>query len=370
MQRTDYLTGRTDRAAYRIFVSYSREDRDLVQQIVEILRANNLEPMWDEDFAFGQGFHQQIKNFIAHAHVFLPVLTRVADQRKWVHQEIGYAMALNIPVLPVAIGSLPGEMIDQIHAVSIAPDEVLQLRSRLNVDVVRALVDANAARNTAIYACADSPQSRATAIAQHCEDVRALGRFGKVRQKGGLTSFHLPNEMVQNRKWKERYDPAAYNYEHCLAQRSERLAVTKHAAVAGCKLIVIPPSQAYVHLGKTARVSRLRCLREFLSEMDDEKCQVATCATDPNDNLLIVGNWFMAESVSMRREYRQTILTRHAPTVAGRVMDFDAEFDELLQEAGVEPAESRRRCLDLIDEEIGNILNTLTTGTSAEASVK
>src|SRR5262245_34052323 len=136
-------------------------------------------------------------------------------------------MALNIPVLPVAIGSLPGEMIDQIHALSVAPDEVSQLSSRLTVDVVRALVDANAARNTTLYTCASSPQSRATAIARHCEDVLALGRFGKIRQKGGLSSFHLPTEMVHNRKWKERYDPAEYYYEHCLAQRSERLAITK-----------------------------------------------------------------------------------------------------------------------------------------------
>jgi len=177
-------------------------------------------------------------------------------------------------------------MIDQIHAVSVAQDDVLQLSSRLTVDAVRALVDANAARNIALYTWADSPQSRATAIAQHCEDVLSLGRFGKVRQKGGLTSFHLPKEMVHNRKWKERYDPDAYNYEHCMAQRSERLALTKHAAVEGCKLIIIPPAEAYTHLGKPARVIRLRCLREFLSEMDDEECQVATSATDPNDNLL------------------------------------------------------------------------------------
>jgi hypothetical protein len=108
----------------------------------------------------------------------------IVGERKWVHQEIGYAMALNIPVLPVAIGSLPGEMIDQIHAVSVAQDDVLQLSSRLTVDAVRALVDANAARNIALYACADSPQARATAIAQHCEDILPLGRFGKVRQKG------------------------------------------------------------------------------------------------------------------------------------------------------------------------------------------
>jgi hypothetical protein len=363
-QLADESAARTDRAKYRVFVSYSREDRGLVEQVVTVLRENNLDPMWDEDFAFGQGFHQQIKNFIAHAHVFLPVLTKLADQRKWVHEEIGFAIALNIPVLPVAIDCLPGEMIGQIQAISVSQNNVLELRNRLTVDAIRSLVDSTVPRKAALYSCTDVPQSRATAIAQHSEDVLALGRFGKVRQKGGFSSFHLPTESVQHRKWKERYDPGGYNYEHCLAQRSERLALTRHSTVAGCKLIIIPPSQAYVHLGNTARASRLRCLREFLLGMDDETCQVATCASDPNDNLLVVGNWFVAESVSMRREYRQTIFTRHAPTVTGRVTDFDAEFNEFFEESDADPFKSRCRCIDLIDVEIANILAGSPASTS------
>jgi TIR domain-containing protein len=350
-------------APYRVFVSYSRDDREMVRRIVDILHENGLDVLWDEDFSFGQGFHHQIRNFIAHAHIFLPVLTKLADERKWVHQEIGYAMALNIPVLPVAIGSLPGEMIEQIHAVSVSPEAIDQLGSKLNLETVRSLVDRNASQNSALYTCADYPQTRATMIAQHCDDVLALKRFGLVRQKGGLTTFHLPTELIQHRKWKQRYDPpSGYTPEHCLAQRAERLAVTKHAEVAGCKLIIIPPSEVYLNVGTTARLSRLRCLQEFLMTMTDDNCQVATCpGADRNDNLLIVGNWFTAESVSMRREYRQTIFTRHAPTVAAKVTNFDTELNELLDEAGVKPGESRSRALDLLDVEIKKIPNNAAT---------
>jgi hypothetical protein len=82
-----------------------------------ILGTNGFDPMWDEYFAFGHGFHDQIRNFVAHAHVFLPVLTATSDQRKWVHQEIGYAMTLNVPVLPVAVGTAGQEAMpgDQDH---------------------------------------------------------------------------------------------------------------------------------------------------------------------------------------------------------------------------------------------------------------
>jgi hypothetical protein len=339
---------------YRIFLSYSSDDRILVEEIVRMMRANGLEPMWAEDFSYGQGFHQQIQNFIAHSHVFLPVLTRLADQRKWVHQEIGYAMALNIPVLPVAVGSLPGEMIDQIHAISVSAEDVQLLSKKLTAETVQTLLDGHATRNVALYTCAEYPQERASMIASHCEDVLGMKRFGHVRQRGGLSSFHLPSETIQHRKWKERVDAGTgRNDEHAMAQRAERLSLTKHAEAAGCRLIVIPPSLAYTSFGSPARVSRLRCLRDFLSGMSDDDCQVATSAAiDPNDNLLIVGDWFAAESVSMRREYRQTIFTRHAPTVADKITGFDTEFYELLEDAGVNAADSRRRCLDLIDEEI------------------
>jgi hypothetical protein len=116
-----------DERKYRVFISYSHQDVEIVRVLEEILRNNGFDPMWDQYFAFGQGFHEQIRNFIAHAHVFLPVLTETSDQRKWVHQEIGYAMAMNVPVLPVAISTpekeaLPGEMIQHLHAIRIVPD--------------------------------------------------------------------------------------------------------------------------------------------------------------------------------------------------------------------------------------------------------
>jgi hypothetical protein len=100
-----------ERPKYRVFISYSHEDQPLVERIAAMLIKNGLKPMWDRNFAYGQGFHEQIKKFIAHAHVFLPVLTKTADAIKWVYQEIGYSMALHIPVLQIAVEELPGEMI-------------------------------------------------------------------------------------------------------------------------------------------------------------------------------------------------------------------------------------------------------------------
>ena len=101
----------------RIFISYSHEDKELVLKLEEILKANGLEPLWTEKLSGGSGFDDQIKIFIEHAHVFMPVLTKKSIARGWVHQEIGYAVALNIPVFPVTIENVtPGGMLQMIQA--------------------------------------------------------------------------------------------------------------------------------------------------------------------------------------------------------------------------------------------------------------
>ena len=48
---------------------------------------------------------QKIQTEIAHAHVFVPILTAHSHKAGWVHQEIGYALALvGVVVANVATG--------------------------------------------------------------------------------------------------------------------------------------------------------------------------------------------------------------------------------------------------------------------------
>lgn len=52
---------------YRIFISYSHEDKDLVEKLVKVLKENGLNPVYDKHLEGGFGFTDQIKKFIAHA---------------------------------------------------------------------------------------------------------------------------------------------------------------------------------------------------------------------------------------------------------------------------------------------------------------
>jgi hypothetical protein len=357
---------------YRVFLSYSHQDLSIAQAVDCILKDNGLRPMWDEHFAYGHGFHDQIKKFIAHAHAFLPILTHSANQRNWVHQEIGFAMALNVPVLPLAIGEVPGEMIHHLHAIRIEQDEAEQakgvlpdpalenLAKALTPEGIERLIQERSDAKRVPFTCANFPDARAEMLAEYCDDVQRLGGHGLVRQKGALSSFHIPTETIRHQIWRERYGKDERSDEHCELQRQERLALSRHVEVAGCKLI-IDPFLKYDRYGEYARRVRLQCLFGFLSRMPDDKCQVAICRSMGHGlSNTYVGDWFAAESVLavLGKGYYQTIFTRHAALVRKRIADFDSEFDELLELEGkrqgrqITPEDSRAYAMEVIAREI------------------
>jgi hypothetical protein len=341
---------------YRIFISYSHKDKELVLKIADILEGNGFKPMWDRDFKFGTGFHDQIKNFISHSHVFLPVITPTSNKRNWVHQEIGFAMARNIPVLPVAAGKVPGEMIQQILAVQIG-DNLEQLKKHLSREVIANLVKDYSTSTLALYQCADFAADRAAMMAEYCSDVSALGESALFRQKGALSSLHIPNKIITNPIWKARYGLVERGPEHCRSQLKEREMIEAHVRTAGCKLI-INPYIIYEKYGTTARITRLECLLEFLESMPEAKCQVAINPNmDHDQSLTILGDWFVAESVSAQvgQGYRQTIFTKHAPSMMAKIEAFDQEFDYLIKTSGWTAETSQSRAISTIQEIVADL---------------
>lgn len=259
--------------AYRVFISYSHEDQDLALKIVEVIKNNGLTPMWDKDFSFGHGFPEQIKTFIAHAHVFLPVITKSSSERGWVHQEIGYAMALNVPVLPVTLGTLPGEMIRELHAIQLS-ENLKELKDQLSKEVFENLVNRYCDPSLSLFCCAELTEDRAIMMAKYANDLLNLGAYGYVRQKGALSSFHLPDKVITHPVWKQRYGKVNRSPFHCRCQREERIALERHARVVGCRLI-IDPYLTYRRYGDAARIVRLETLVEFLESMTNDKVEVA-----------------------------------------------------------------------------------------------
>lgn len=228
----------------RVFISYSRENRDKVEELVSVLESFNFRPMWDKNFAGGTGFHGQIKNFIAHSHVFMPILTD--ESSGWVHQEIGYAIALNIPVLPICIGTIPSQMINELHALNWNEDLLKMGDGSKLKHTIEQLVRKSKKNDCALYECADYHQDRTQMMVDYSDKVHALNFKGCVRQFGALSSFHIPDKPHNHPIWetrKEPRDPKSKVFpNHHLAKLlyQERLTLEQHARERGCKLIVNP----------------------------------------------------------------------------------------------------------------------------------
>jgi len=340
-----------DKSRLRVFISYSRKDSDFVSQLDKFLRAEvGVEPVYDRNIRIGTKFDAEIMRFIAHAHIFMPVLTPTADDRKWVHQEIGYASALNIPIVPLAVGKLPGEMIERLQAVRVFKGNLDSLRDTLTLDHLESRVRDMSGSGFALYQCANYPDERASWLASFSNDVSKLGEEGFLRQKGGLSSLHIPKEVPSHPIWIKRYAPHTRTPDHIHLQRSERIALERHARGAGCRLIINPDLE-FPDLATSAVIVRLGTLLEFLRSMTNKFCEVAWNASmEHSESVTIVGNWFAAESVRARRGigYYQTVFTRHAPTLVAKTAEFDEEFEGLLQLHGWSRRRSRQEAIDLI----------------------
>ena len=341
---------------YRVFISYSHADEELVKRISSLLEANGLQPMRDKSLHPGRGFTDQIRNYIAHAHVFMPVITKESSSRGWVHQEIGYATALNIPVMPISNGHMPGAMIQELHAVRWEEGKYWRRinKPKLDIQVFDSLVRCKQLESQALFECAQYQQESTTMMVAYAKKVLELGAHGHVRQKGGLSSFHIPDKPITHPDWDARYGSLKPGDYRCRLQREERLALEEHARQSGCSLI-IKPSLTYSRYGEAARRTRLTELLVFLESMPDHLVRVAV-----NDrmrtasSITMVGNWFLAESVSaaIGGGYQQTIFTRHAPSIQAKLDLFDRELAELLKTQKGGASKSRKHALGVLQRAI------------------
>jgi len=331
----------------RVFISYSHDDKEFVGELVRYLESACLvKVIWDQDILAGFEFHEQIQDYIASSQIFMPLITKRSSEKGWVHQEIGYAKALNIPILPVTTDDLdPAGMLQMIHAIRIDRSSST-FPSFLNAKTFRMVL--NKASSQPIFHCARLPEERTRMITHYAETVSGFGEYGIVRQQGGLSSFHIPDECIQMPVWTIRYKPEIKSEFHKRLQRGERLALEKHAQKAGYQLIISPD---YVVRGREtdAVVARLETLIQFLEKNPDSTAVVAVQEKETvRESLTIVGDFFLAESVSFAQGdgFTNTFFTRDALEIEKRIEDFDCQLEELLRLKGWTRENSRQKAIE------------------------
>jgi hypothetical protein len=318
---------------FRVFISYSHEDADLAKVAADALSKAGLIPLWDRHIQPGAPFTEAIKGFIHHAHIFMPIITERASHKPWVHQETGYAMALNIPILPVAAGVLPGEMAAQLQALPVRAD-LSDLGEKLGEARLEGLVSQfgpNIFRQVEVTSYAEN---RTEALARSAQRVIDMGSFGRVRQRAALSSFSIPDAPPDDPIWVEREGNVLRSEFYHSLQQAERHTLERHAREGGCDLIV-DPDFCLERNGIEATRSRLKILLKFLENMPDERVRIVMSPRARRANLTIVGDWFSAESMSPRpgEGHRQTVFNWHAPTVLATLRRFDEELAALCAES-------------------------------------
>ncbi|MCD4785057.1 MAG: toll/interleukin-1 receptor domain-containing protein [Candidatus Eremiobacteraeota bacterium] len=348
---------------FRVFVSYSHEDRDKAEKVANILKEKGLEPIWDKNIRPGAAFTDAIKGLITHAHIFMPLITDNSRDRPWVHQETGYAMALNIPVLPVAIEKEPTEMIAELQAISVdAEDEELSsLSVQLDKVNLEHVVHPPPARRLPLVEVADWQEKRIELLANNANRIIKLGYHGHIRQHSTFSSFSIPDRDLEDPIWKERdgKHPRSEYYHYLL--REERQAMERHARKEGCDLLIDPTFTMQTRL-LSSKKSRLITLYEFLESMEDDKVRVVCSERGRKANIYLVGDWFVAESRLLRsgEGWRQTIFNWHSPTVLQCVQKFDETFETLHGKLGLKTRSSRKIAMDKIEKVIKDLKSEIS----------
>jgi hypothetical protein len=330
MTRIAHEGNATKSYPYRVFISYAHANEPLAREVSDALEAVGLAPVADWDTNAGSRFTEKIQRGIARAHVFMPIITPDSAAKPWVQQEIGFALASNVPVVPLACGELGAQMIADLQALVV--DASAAGEPSVRNQLVRAfgpsgkvkwpeLVEAAVQAGNAVFQRADSPQGRAELLVSAADGVPVLSHL---RQRGSLTSFGLPAETG------DPYWAGIAPHRLGFLLPAERIALEKHARAEGCTLIIDPDSNNTA-LDTDVYLARIRTLIAFLDSMEDDEARVVTRCTGCPENLLIVGDHFAAQSLSVQARvgYRQVIATWHAPTVLRYVRDFDAQFDRL-----------------------------------------
>ncbi len=358
---------------YRIFISYTRADRACVEKLDDYLQHAGFQPLWDDKLRVGEGFTPQIQDLISHSHLFMAFVTKNSNKRGWVQQEIGYALANNIPVLPVTIGTDPVGIISGVEAVrldrelpsSMAAGGWEQIADALSREYLSKCLPGTLLAHLVSKAGGHEEaklcrfvwhnQARVRLLGSYARMARTSSYFGMVRQKTGLTSFCTMDVPPHSIYWLLRYGGGnAREHGYLELIRDERNELFHHVQRCGCRLIV-HPGQDYSKYGPTSKLARLAGLIQFLENPPHPDVYVAVDEHEDSatgDSLTLVGDWFAATSVPIRvgSGHRQTVFSMHAPSTQELVRSFDADFAALLQEQKINESDSREHAIARLQE--------------------
>jgi hypothetical protein len=339
---------------YRAFICYAHGSEGTAADVKLALEKLGVTAWIDQKIKGGRDFRNQIEAAILSAHFFVPVLTPGAEDRDWVQQEIGFAVALNVPVLAVSVGkeNVPGGMIGQRQAIVVpAGASVRDLTKAFRAADIPELIEHTGFSKRMLMEVVHEPEDRPTVLKAYLDQSRELHGYAFIRHKAYYGTFSIPvDRNIGSSIWKQREHGWNRQAGYLRKQWEERNALAEHARKKGCRLIIDPRPRLWPG-DKTGWRARLKVLRAFVSGMPDSKIEVVPGQLKDCHNQLIAGSVFMAEADSrvVGQGYPRTHLTRHAPTVLRETREFDEEFEAACDRHRISAGESKAYTIKVLD---------------------
>ena len=322
---------------FRVFLSYTAQDQLLLDAVVEALRDLGACPWWDKELGPGRLFLDEIKQKISTAHLFVPLLTSRSILRPWVQQETGFALGINVPVLPIAVDTLPDEMLAGMQALVVRED-LSDLKERLREVDLQSIILPLLPHPPVLYSIADLPESRTETLVTQGTSLVASVASGRIRQRALFSSFSIPDEPPTAKVWQHLDREQLRSEYYCGLLREERQLLERQARDYGCTLIITPlfdpgPVDLLVH-----RI-RIETLIGFLESAEKGLVDIVISDSFHAGNETIVGDVLLARALPPQpnRGYQQTLFTSHAPTVLQACRTFDEAYRDECSRQGLSP---------------------------------
>jgi hypothetical protein len=315
---------------YRCFLSYDHKDHALGMRLRAALEELGHDVIWDGEIRPGVLWRETLEQMISYAHFVVPLVTPSSQNSAWVHEEVGYALGLNLPIISVAVNAEPlQEMAGRLQALRFDANAQGLEGALESVDFQAVVTSAGASPTPMRVEVARLPEERPILIARIATELSAARRYATVRKRTRLSAFAIPDKPPSSPLWATHYPKRQLSEQQRVNRRAERRALSVHAKEAGCRLILhLDLTDSLDQLGgASVAVAKLETLRTFFEQMPDEKVQAVFSRTPPHGTLTILGDYMKAEALAYAEGgFHQTIVTRHAPTVLQSVNNFDDEF--------------------------------------------
>lgn len=105
----------------KVFFSYSRQDEAIAHLLAHILNTYRIECLIDRQLLPARRFDEDLQAMIKRADVVLVLWSETASSSPWVNQEIGFAVALEKPIWPIALQETiqPSGMLSSVQSYSL-----------------------------------------------------------------------------------------------------------------------------------------------------------------------------------------------------------------------------------------------------------